>query len=148
MQKRQVLLTERRQAIITDSNWNPLGPEKQKVVEGAYSTFSVQIPPLPLPINASSKDVWLNTQNSKELITHVQPEIYRAAWKSMLFPDWFLSSERWTGISLAPNGMAVYESREVFYGPGASLLKSLYADALGKSFEAQGQGLKLLLEKK
>lgn len=47
-----------------------------------------------------------------------------------------------------PNGMAVYESREVFYGPAASLLKLLYASSLQKSFEAQGQGLKLYLEKK
>lgn len=44
--------------------------------------------------------------------------------------------------------MAVYESREVFYGPAASLLKLLYAASLQKSFEAQGQGLKLYLEKK
>lgn len=59
-----------------------------------------------------------------------------------------MSSERWTGISQASNGMAVYESREVFYGPGASLLKALYSESLQKSFEAQGQGLKLLLERK
>jgi hypothetical protein len=137
-----------RQAIITDASWKPLGPDKQKVTEGAFATFSVQIPPLPLPITASTKDVWLNTQSSKENITHVQPEIYRVAWKAMLFPEWFMTSERWTGISKAPNGMAVYESREVFYGAGSGLLKSLYADSLQKSFEAQGLGLKLLLEKK
>jgi hypothetical protein len=135
-------------SIITDQNFTALGPDKQKVVEGAYATFSVQIPPLPLPVTADSKDVWLNTQSSKENITHVQPEIYRIAWKAMLFPDSFMSSERWTGISKAPNGMAVYESREVFYGPVASLLKALYAESLQKSFEAQGLGLKLLLEKK
>jgi hypothetical protein len=92
--------------------------------------------------------VWFNTQSSKENVTHVQPEIYRVAWKAMLFPEWFMTSERWTGISKAANGMAVYESREVFYGSGAGLLKALYADALQKSFEAQGLGLKLYLEKK
>lgn len=65
----------------------------------------------------------------------------------MLFPDWFMTSERWTGISMTSDGMAVYESREVFYGAGAGLLKLLYAEKLQKSFEAQGLGLKLLLEK-
>jgi len=58
-----------------------------------------------------------------------------------------MSSERWTGISKAANGMAVYESREVFYGPMASVLKAFYEESLGKSFEAQGKGLKMLLEK-
>lgn len=64
-----------------------------------------------------------------------------------MFPDWFMSSERWTGISRAANGMAVYESREVFYGTGVALLKLVYGEALQKSFEAQGQGLKIFLEK-
>jgi hypothetical protein len=118
------------------------------VVEGTYATFSVQIPPLPLPVSASTPDVWLNTQSSKENITHVQPDIYRVAWKAMLFPDYIMSSERWTGISQAPNGMAVYESREVFYGPAATLLKAVYEKSLKESFEAQGRGLKIYLEKK
>jgi hypothetical protein len=137
-----------RKSIITDEKFNALGPEAQVIKEGAYATFSVQIPPLPLPVSSTTPDVWLNTQSSKEKITHVQPDIYRVAWKAMLFPDWFMSSERWTGISMAANGMAVYESREVFYGPGASLLKALYEKSLGESFEAQGKGLKLYLEKR
>jgi hypothetical protein len=136
-----------RKAIITDASWNPLGLEKQKVTEGAFATFSVQLPALPLPVTAATKDVWLNTQSSKENITHVQPEIRRVAWKAVMFPDWFMTSERWTGISKLANGMTVYESREVFYGVGAVLLEWIYAEALQKSFEAQGLGLKMLLEK-
>jgi hypothetical protein len=148
MDKGSMLTFQYRKAIITDASWNPLGPEKQKVIEGAFATFSVQIPPLPLPITAATTDVWYNTQSSKENVTHVQPEIHRVAWKAVMFPDWFMTSERWTGISKASNGMAVYESREVFYGAGAGLLKLLYTEALQKSFEAQGLGLKMLLEKK
>jgi hypothetical protein len=123
MEKARTLNRHRSQAIITDASWNPHEPQKQNVTEGAFAIFSVQIPPLSPPITPSTKDVWLNTQSSKEYITHVQPEIYRIAWKAMLFPDWFMSSERWTGISKAANGMAVYESRKVFNGARAGLLK-------------------------
>ncbi|TID16883.1 hypothetical protein E2P81_ATG09440 [Venturia nashicola] len=136
-----------RKSIITDKNFQPLG-QSQLVTEGAYAIFSVQIPPLPLPVNAQTPDVRRNTQSSKELVTHVQPDVGRVAWKGLLFPDWFLMSERWTGVSLGSNGMAVYESREVFYGAGAGLLESLYKESLQQSFEAQGAGLKLYLERK
>lgn len=47
-----------------------------------------------------------------------------------------------------PNGMAVYESREVFYGPGAKLLEAVMAKSLQQGFDSQGAGLKLYLEKK
>lgn len=40
----------------------------------------------------------------------------------------------------------LYESVEVFSGPLAHTLQALYGDGLQKGFDAQGQGLKLLLE--
>ncbi|RDI80106.1 hypothetical protein Vi05172_g9874 [Venturia inaequalis] len=90
-----------RKSTITDKTFTPLDPSQQKVLQGAYAVFSVQIPPLPLPVNAQTPDVWWNTQNSKELVTHVQADVYRVAWKAMLFPEWFMTSERWTGVSLS-----------------------------------------------
>jgi hypothetical protein len=40
----------------------------------------------------------------------------------------------------------LYESREVFSGPLAGVLKAAFEDGLQKGFDAQGEGLKRLLE--
>jgi hypothetical protein len=87
-----------------------------------------------------------NTQTSRENITHVQPELGRVAWK-YLSVDIAVASERWTAVSTLPNGKSLYESREVFSGVLAGLIRSLYGTGLQQSFDAQGKALRLLLEK-
>jgi hypothetical protein len=57
-----------------------------------------------------------------------------------------LAAERWQAISDLGNGKVLYESREVFSGALASTLKALYGNSLQEAFDAQGMGLKLLLE--
>ncbi|KAF2275837.1 uncharacterized protein EI97DRAFT_450658 [Westerdykella ornata] len=114
-------------------------------VEGANLYMRVQIPPLPLPVDASTPDNPLHTQITLENITHVQPERLRLAWKHVL-PDAVLDAERWQGISDLGNGKVLYESREVYRGAGAIAIKALFAEGLQQAFDAQGAGLKLLLE--
>jgi hypothetical protein len=61
-------------------------------------------------------------------------------------PPIVLAAERWQAITDLGNGKVLYESREVFSGPLASTLKALMGESLQQSFNAQGEGLKLLLE--
>jgi hypothetical protein len=87
----------------------------------------------------------LYTQFSNEIVTHVQPELGRLAWKYT--PDLLLQSERWQALSDdLGNGKVLYESREVFSGELASVLQVTMGRNLQSSFEAQANGLKLLLE--
>ncbi|KAF2741782.1 hypothetical protein M011DRAFT_497901 [Sporormia fimetaria CBS 119925] len=138
--------------------WNPFVREatvvtpfkislpEQYPVEGANLIFRTQIPPLPLPVDASTPDKLLNTQYALEIITHVEPDLLRLAWGNALFPSAVLAAERWQAISELSNGLVLYESREVFSGALASTLQRLYGTGLQQAFDAQGDALKLLLE--
>ncbi|KAJ4374219.1 hypothetical protein N0V83_002960 [Neocucurbitaria cava] len=138
------------------ADWNPfvraaivVSPQnltlpEQYPVESNHLFMRTQIPPLPLPVNSSTPDNPLNTEFAYELITHVQPDLGRLAWKYT--PEALLQSQRWQAISDLGNGTLLYESREVFNGPLASVLKATLGESLQKGFDAQGQGLKLLLE--
>lgn len=54
---------------------------EQYPVEGKRLFLRTQIPPLPLPVDASTPDNPLNTQFAYENITHVQPDLLRLAWE-------------------------------------------------------------------
>jgi hypothetical protein len=137
------------------STWNPfvraaivVSPlnitlPSQRPTEGLNLFLRVQIPPLPLPVNSNTPDNPLATQFSYELITHVQPELGRLAWKYT--PDTLLQSERWQAVSDVGDGTVLYESREVFDGVLAGVLRDTLGEKLQRSFEAQGKGLKRLL---
>lgn len=128
--------------VVTPLNFT--APE-QYPVEGANLFMRVQIPPLPLPVDSSTPDNPLNTQFAFENITAVQPELLRLAWK-YVSPPAILESERWQAITDLGNGKVLYESREVFSGPLAYLIKTLYETGLREGFKSQGEALKLLLE--
>ncbi|KAF2814970.1 uncharacterized protein BDZ99DRAFT_515733 [Mytilinidion resinicola] len=135
-----------RSAIVTNALAIPLPAPQQWPTENARLFFRVQIPPLPLPVNASTPDNPAHTQTSFENITHVQPTLGRVAWK-LLSPDLALEAERWTAVSVAASGNALYESREVYRGALAGVLEGLYGAGLQAGFEAQAEALRGLLEK-
>ncbi|KAF2192752.1 hypothetical protein K469DRAFT_717340 [Zopfia rhizophila CBS 207.26] len=138
-------------------NWNPfvrsaivITPDgahlpEQRPVENRRAVFRVQIPPLPLPVTASTPENPLHTQIAFENITHIQPDLGRLAWKYISLPQ-ALDSERWQAISSIGNGRVLYESREVFSGALAPTLRDTLGEGLQEAFEAQAKGLKLLLE--
>lgn len=111
-------------------------------LENQRLIFSVQIPPLPLPVNASTPNNLLHTQSSFENITALQPDQYRMAWKQLMFPDAILSTERWNVVSSFGEGQTFYESRISVGGALAGTLKALYGEGLQESFTAQGVALK------
>ncbi|KAI8937721.1 hypothetical protein NX059_005421 [Plenodomus lindquistii] len=116
----------------------------QYPVEGYHLILRTQIPPLPLPVDENTPDNLLATQFAYENITHVQEERGRLAWRYI--PELGVQAERWQALSDLGNGTILYESREVFSGPTAVLVKELLGQSLQRGFDAQGEGLKLLLE--
>lgn len=118
----------------------------QYPVEGRNLYLRTQTPPLPLPVDSSTADNPLNTQFAYENITHVQHDLLRVAWKYVIDPK-LLNAERWQAISDIGDGKVLYESREVFSGVLAAVLRDFEGEGLQKSFDAQGQGLKLFLER-
>jgi hypothetical protein len=140
---REVFLTSCDSAAIVLSPLNVSLPE-QYPAENKRLYLRNQIPPLPLPVSASTPDNTLNTQLAYENITHVQPDLLRLAWA--YYADDLLDAERWQAITDLGNGTVLYESREVFRGPLAPTLEALMKEGLQKGFDAQGEGLKLLLE--
>lgn len=110
----------------------------------AYLIMRTQIPPLPLPVNKYTLDNPLAISPAYELITTVDEERRRLAWRYV--PEQALDAERWQALSDLGGGTVLYEAREVFSGPLAETLRALMEEGLQKSFEAQGEGLRVLLE--
>ena len=76
----------------------------------------------------------------------MQPELGRLAWRYQ--PDLALDAERWQAISDLGGGKVLYESREVYSGALAYVVKASMGEGLQEGFEAQALGLKTYLESK
>lgn len=113
--------------------------EDQTPAKGKYLLMKVHIPP--------TMDDSVGFQNAFELITAFDDVNHRLAWKNLL-PQWFIKAERWQALSTTEDGKTVYESREVFGGIGAYLIKWFIATNLMKSFEAMADAVKTRSEQK
>lgn len=119
----------------------------QRPAEGKHLFFRVQIPSLPLPVNRDSKEKLRNTQYSLERVTAMQYDQGRMAW-GFWPPSPMLNATRWQAITDLGNGTILYESREVFRGLMAHVIKKTMEKDLQASFVGQGEGMKLYLEGK
>jgi hypothetical protein len=130
----------------------PLPADQQVVAENKRIILSVQIPPLPLPVNASTPPNLLHTQGTLENVSHLDTTLMRVAWVQIMFPSAVLNSERWSGVSVIKDGpekgLSLYETYEVFNGALASTVQALYGSDLQDSFEAQATALKARVEGK
>ena len=81
-------------------------------------------------------------QTPLEIITHLDNESHRVAWRNIDFPSWLLRAERWQALSVTDSGSTRYETEEVFAGVLAYVLKATMGDALNRSFEAMADALK------
>ncbi|KAK7677266.1 hypothetical protein QCA50_019767 [Cerrena zonata] len=117
-------------------------------LEGQRLILTVQIPPLPLPVDENTPSNLLHSQISFENITAMQPTQHRMAWRQMMFPDVILSAERWSALSRTGFlGLeTLYESREGYGGALAGTLQALYGVGLQEAFDAQGVALKSRVE--
>ncbi|KAI0094274.1 hypothetical protein BDY19DRAFT_988135 [Irpex rosettiformis] len=114
-------------------------------LENKRVIFGVQIPPLPLPVNASTPSNLLHSQTSFENITAMEPDQHRMAWKQLMFPEAILATERWSALS-SVGGQTLYESRIGIGGALSGILKGLFGEGLQESFDAQGVALKARVE--
>ena len=77
----------------------------------------------------------LATQYAYERITHVQREEGRLCW--VYVADGLVEAERWQAISDMEDGVVLYyESREVFGGALAGVVKAGFGGDLQRGFEA------------
>ncbi|KAH4108889.1 hypothetical protein HBH46_033620 [Parastagonospora nodorum] len=118
--------------------------QDQRPVEGKNLFLRTQIPPLDLPVARDTRDRPLATQYAYERITHVQPRLGRLCWEYAA--DALVRAERWQAVSEVGDGVVLYESREVFDGALAGVVKKGFERDLQRGFEVQGLGLKMLLE--
>ena len=111
--------------------------EDQTPAAGKYLLMKTHIPP--------TMDDSIGMTEAFELITHFDEETHRLAWKNLL-PQWLIRAERWQALSKTEDGKTKYESREVFAGIGAYLIKWFLSKNLQKSFDAMGEALKARAE--
>ncbi|KAG6836980.1 hypothetical protein H0H93_016933 [Arthromyces matolae] len=124
---------------ITDKSGNPL-PD-QTPAEGKYLLIApVHLPP------TMGEPGWFQTQSSWEMITTVDHENYRAAWRSIALPAYLLNAERWQKVSVI-DGRTKYETIAVFGGFFAHPLKLFMREKLVLGFKAHAESLKKQAEK-
>jgi hypothetical protein len=123
----------RRSQVLVDSLKRPLADQTPDV--GKNLELKVHLPP--------TSDI---ATSSSEIITIFSPTNYTLAWKYTGAPEYLLYSERWQVLSRTPEGKTLYETREIFYGPLAYLVKTLMYNALIQGFETVANDLKSRVE--
>ena len=133
---------------MTDALGIPLAdqtPEKNLRV-----IINCQIPPLPLPVNASTPPDPLHEQTSFENITVIDTTLNRVAWQSIMLPQELLNATHWQAFSSIQGEdgsiVTLYESLEVYYGPVSYVVDALFAEGLQEAFVAQAEALKARVE--
>lgn len=135
-----VLDGSRVQTLVDPETKAPLpSPAASQPKVGQHLLMKVHIPPT---MSDTSK-----YQKTEEIITHVDHEEFRVAWKYATLPKWLLGAERWQCLSSLPSPdggkeMTKYETREVFSGPLAYIVKWFMRKGLEEAFAAMGDALK------
>ncbi|THH18939.1 hypothetical protein EW146_g2144 [Bondarzewia mesenterica] len=122
----------RQQTVVDAKSKNALPDQTPK--EGQRLIMKVHIPP--------TMDDSKSFQNTEELITHVDNANFRVAWKYATLPEWLLRAERWQTLSEAGPGKTKYETREVFGGILAYVIRMFMRKGLEEAFEGMATALK------
>ncbi|KAI0790988.1 hypothetical protein C8Q75DRAFT_890884 [Abortiporus biennis] len=132
--------------VMVDSTSDRVPLESQYPTEGKHLLMTCHIPLklLGIPITITSKPY--------ELVNHVDDTNCLLAWKYVAMPQWFNRAQRWQALSVVEDPVTgtistKYETREVFGGPAAYLIKWFLLKGLMKSFQNMGQNLKDACEK-
>lgn len=133
---------------VTDAFGIPL--QDQTPHENLRVIIDCQIPPLPLPVNASTPPNLLHAQSSFENITVIDTDLNRVAWQSIMLPQAVLNATHWQAFTVVEredgSNATLYESLEVYYGPLSYVVDALFAEGLQEAFVAQGVVLKARVE--
>jgi len=116
-------------------------PISRDPVLGDQAVIRTNIPPV---LNGAGKNEATCT------IAEFDKANHRAQWNADKFPHWFLYSSRWSVLSevaLADGQKQTrYETREVFSGLGAWLVKWFIGSGLQRGFNEMASSLKLRAE--
>lgn len=83
------------------------------------------------------------------IITALDTDNYRCAWKNIDYPSWLLDTERWQAlVEVVEDGRRKtrYETIEVFSGWLAYVVRLVVGSGLQKGFRAMAEGLKTRAE--
>ncbi|KAI0685115.1 hypothetical protein C8T65DRAFT_592810 [Cerioporus squamosus] len=122
--------------VVTDRSKKKL--EDQTPAKGKYVYEETHMPP--------TMDDSVSRGSTIEEIICFDDVTYRLAWRG-LWPSWFLKDERWQVLSTTEDGRTLYESREVFGGIGAYLIKWFYHSKLMGCFSAMAETLRTRCER-
>ena len=81
-----------------------------------------------------------------ELITHWDETTRRLAWRYVGAP--LIRAERWQALSTTEDWKTLYETREVFGGIGAYLIRLFLSAKLQQGFDGMANALKARCEPK
>ncbi|KAI0035560.1 hypothetical protein K488DRAFT_83003 [Vararia minispora EC-137] len=127
-------LEHRRAQTKTDKSMKALSDQNVPLGVGSYLRMTVRMPP--------STDDTKPTMHSNEIVTEHDPAAYRVAWRYVPAIPGTLFAERWQRLSEVEGGKTLYETREVFGGPLAYVVRWLMRSKLDVAFEAFAASLK------
>ncbi|KAL1740709.1 hypothetical protein HDZ31DRAFT_46957 [Schizophyllum fasciatum] len=125
---------------VVDASGKPL--EDQTPVAGR----SLYIYPVHIPPRLGEPDKTTRVSAASEIITVVDKENYRTAWKNVALPEflrpYLMNADRWQILTEVEGGKTKYETIEVFGGIAAYFIKWFVGKDLKAGFEAMAETLK------
>jgi hypothetical protein len=115
-------------------------PDQTPVV-GEHIAINVNMPP------TMGEPGFFGSNSAFCVITHIDNENYRVAWKTAGTPYFLLHTERWQALSVdEATGKTKYETVEVFGGILAYITSYFFGDKLRVAFRAAADTLKARAE--
>ncbi|KAI0295634.1 hypothetical protein B0F90DRAFT_1820382 [Multifurca ochricompacta] len=135
------------------NEWNPYIRKQEIINEHDKSPSATQIPApgRRIRIHTNLPPTMVDDENKKpfttgEILTHVDDEAFRLAWRFATPAHWLINAERWQVLrddESRPGGQTtVYETWETFGGLLALLIWLFMGTKLQVAFDAMGSSLK------
>ncbi|KAH9010924.1 hypothetical protein EDB83DRAFT_2300303 [Lactarius deliciosus] len=119
--------------LISEVDKKPL--PSQIAAPGLRVRLRVNIPP-------TMDDIGKKASVTEEILTHVDSDTFRFAWRFATPARWLITAERWQVVRDDGPGMAVYETWEFFGGLAGYLIRFFMDAKLQTAFDAMSRALK------
>ncbi|KAH8980497.1 hypothetical protein EDB86DRAFT_2813650 [Lactarius hatsudake] len=128
--------------------WNPFTRTAELISEGDKKPLPSQIaaPGLRVRLRANipptMNDIGKKASVTEEILTHVDSDTFRFAWRFATRARWLITAERWQVVRDDGPGAAVYETWMFFGGLVGYLIRFFMAAKLQTAFDAMSRALK------
>ncbi|KAK7456507.1 hypothetical protein VKT23_010759 [Stygiomarasmius scandens] len=102
--------------------------------------------PVHIPPRMNDPTLPFQKNSTRVVITFLDHETRRVAWRTTGLPRFLLDAERWQTVSVDTDGKTKYESYEVFRGWLSYIVKFFLKKNLDLSAQAMADGLKARAE--